>query len=157
MEASDIIKKTGVNDNLFIISSGPIPPNPAELLIHERTQKLFNELKEQFDYIVIDSPPIGIVTDAQLLSIYSDLTLYIVRQKYTFKEQLGLAEALYQEKKMKNIGIVVNDIEPQKGYGNGYGYRYGFGAGYGQGYYSDDVKPEKGLIAKFKKLITRSK
>ena len=157
LEASDIIKKTGVNDNLFIISSGPIPPNPAELLIHERTQKLFNELKEQFDYIVIDSPPIGIVTDAQLLSIYSDLTLYIVRQKYTFKEQLGLAEALYQEKKMKNIGIVVNDIEPQKGYGNGYGYRYGFGAGYGQGYYSDDVKPEKGLIAKFKKLITRSK
>ena len=127
------------------------------LLIHERTQKLFNELKEQFDYIVIDSPPIGIVTDAQLLSIYSDLTLYIVRQKYTFKEQLGIAEALYQEQKMKNIGIVVNDIEPQKGYGNGYGYRYGFGAGYGQGYYSDDVKPEKGLIAKFKKLITRSK
>ena len=138
LQLSDIVKKSGTHENLFIIPSGPIPPNPAELILDERTQQLMAELKTKFDFIVIDSPPVGLVTDAQLLSSYSDITLYVVRQKYTFKEQLALPEELYQDMKMKNIGIIVNDIEVQKGYG--YSYKYGYGKTYGDYNGYDDQK-----------------
>jgi tyrosine-protein kinase Etk/Wzc len=117
----DIIKPLTINKNMFIISSGPLPPNPAETLLSENTPGLMEELKKQFDYIIMDAPPVGIITDAQLLSIYADVTLYLVRQKVTQKAQLSIIEELYSNAKMKNIGIVVNDII-SKDYGYGYGY-----------------------------------
>jgi len=118
---NDIIKPLSVNKNMFIVSSGPIPPNPAETLMSDRTSLLIDTLKKQFDYIIIDAPPIGIIADAQLLASYADVTLYLVRQKYTKKEQLNIVNDLHFAKKMKNIGIVVNDISA-KDYGYGYGY-----------------------------------
>ncbi len=137
VEISSIAVPAGIHENLFIIPSGPLPPNPAETLLHERVEVLIHELKNQYDYIIIDAPPIGLVTDAQLLNRYADLTLYLVRQKYTFKSQLGIVEELRNNNKMKNMGIVVNDIRKSNGYGYGYG-------GYGYGYeYSYSAKQSK--------------
>ncbi|RQO65689.1 capsular biosynthesis protein [Pedobacter sp. KBW01] len=127
----DIVKPLSINKNLFIVSSGPLPPNPAETLINEHVPKLIEELKKEFDYIIMDAPPVGIIADAQLLSRYADVTLYLVRQKITQKDQLKIVEDLYQTKKMKNLGIIVNDIISKY-----YGYGYGYG-NYGQ---SADVK-----------------
>ena len=106
---------------MYIISSGPLPPNPAETLMSEHTPNLMEELKKQFDYIIMDAPPIGIISDAQLLSPYADVTLYVVRQRVTLKDQLKIVDDLYKTGKMNNIGIVVNDIM-SKQYGYGYGY-----------------------------------
>ncbi|NTE05550.1 polysaccharide biosynthesis tyrosine autokinase [Agrobacterium tumefaciens] len=140
VSVKDIIKPLTINKNMFIISSGPLPPNPAETLMSERMPELINQLKTEFDYIIMDAPPIGIIADAQLLSIYCDATLYIVRQKVTQKQQLNIVEELYNSSKMNNIGIVVNDIV-DKNYG--YGYRYG---NYGQ-------VEEESLIEKIKRKI----
>ncbi|MGN8059910.1 GumC family protein [Pedobacter sp. 22163] len=126
VKVKDIVKPITINKNMFIISSGPLPPNPAETLMSEHTATLIKELKLQFDYIIMDAPPIGIITDAQLLSTFADVTLYLVRQKVTQKEQLNIVEELYRSGKMKNLGIVVNDIMSKY-----YGYGYGYGT-YGQ-------------------------
>lgn len=122
----DILTPSGTQEGLFIISSGIIPPNPTEIILNERMEALMAELRERFDYIIVDAPPIGMVTDAQLLSKYSDLTLYVVRQGYTFKEQLSIAQEISRDRKMKNISILMNDVKNESGYGYGYGYGYGF-------------------------------
>lgn len=121
VKIQSIIKQLAINKNMFIISSGPLPPNPAETLMSEHTPVLIEELKKQFDYIIMDAPPVGIITDAQLLANYADVTLYLVRQKVTHKDQLAIVEDLYKKGKMKKLGIVVNDIV-SKYYGYGYGY-----------------------------------
>jgi len=126
LKAENIIKPLSINKNMFIISSGPLPPNPAETLMSGRVPQLVSDLKDQFDYIIMDAPPIGIIADAQLLSVYADVTLYLVRQKVTQKNQLTIVEELYRSGKMKNLGIIVNDI-----FSKYYGYGYGYG-NYGQ-------------------------
>lgn len=134
LEPENIIKP--LNDilpNLHIINSGPVPPNPAELLLNPRTEELFEKLRTRFDFIIVDAPPVGLVTDAQLMSSFTDMCIYIVRQKYTAKEQLKIVEELRRENKMKRLGIVVNDIKHEGGSGYGYGYGYGYGT-YGEDY-----------------------
>jgi capsular exopolysaccharide synthesis family protein len=126
---SDIVVPLDLHPNMFIVTSGPIPPNPAETLLNARTEMLINELKSQFDYIIIDAPPVGIVADAQLLVPYSDLCIYLVRQGFTNKEQLNLLHDLKSREKIKNLAIVVNDIKADSGYGYGYGYGYDYGYG----------------------------
>jgi capsular exopolysaccharide synthesis family protein len=123
--ADNIILPSNIHPNFFLIPSGPLPPNPVEILLEKRTDLLMAELKEQFDYIIIDAPPAGIVTDAQLLSKYADLCVYLIRQKYTFRSQLAIIEDIHQNNKMKKIALVMNDVPPSKGYG--YGYQYGYG------------------------------
>jgi len=122
----DIITPTGLMDNFFVISAGPIPPNPSEIILMPKVAQLFNALKEQFDYIVIDTPPVGLVTDAQLLSNYADVAAYVIRQEYTFKEQLKNADNLYQRGRLKNMGLIVNDVKTEKGGDYGYGYGSGY-------------------------------
>lgn len=139
---NEVVQPSGVNENLFIVSSGPIPPNPAEMILDSRTDELMASLKREFDYIIIDAPPVGLVTDAQLLSKFSDLTLYIVRQGYTFRDQLEIANDLFSKKKMKNLSIVVNDIKVNSGYGYGYGYGYHYGS------YGDDNAPSAKRISR---------
>lgn len=133
MTIDKIVQPSGVNDNLFLISSGPIPPNPSELILSERTDELMEKLKNDFDYIIIDAPPIGLVTDAQLLSKYANLSLYVVRQGYTMKSQLSIVEDLDREGKLGKMAILVNDIK----------HNYGYGYGYGYGYYGENEKKKR--------------
>lgn len=135
---SDIIKPLSINPNMFIISSGPLPPNPAESLMSDSMPLLMNYLKSEFDYVIMDAPPVGIVTDAQLLANYADATLYLVRQKVTKKDQLRIPEDLHRTGKLKNMGIVVNDIV-NKYYGYGYGYG-SYGDGEKKGWFSSFLK-----------------
>jgi tyrosine-protein kinase Etk/Wzc len=118
---ADIIKPLALNENVSIISSGPIPPNPVELLMSKRTADLMEMLKVQFDYIIMDAPPIGIISDAEALLDFAQITVYLVRQRATQKHQLLIADNLYRSRKIKNMGIVVNDVI-EKHYGVGYGY-----------------------------------
>jgi len=147
----EIIKPHAEFPNLFIIPSGPIPPNPAELMTNERLGKLFVYLKEHFNFVVIDSPPIAAVTDAKILSPFADATIYIVRHNYTNYVFLNLLYDVLQKKSLKNINIVFNGIKNKKilGYGySGYGYGYGYGYSYGYGYTMEDPK-EKFSFSKF--------
>ncbi|WP_461453541.1 GumC family protein [Mucilaginibacter sp.] len=131
MDFKRIIKPTWFSKNCFIISSGPIPPNPSELLINGKLEQLINELKKEYDFIIMDCAPIGLVTDALLLERFADVTFYVVRQNYTYKSQLNIANDIKNNKKVKNLYLLVNDIKAQGGgyssYGQGYGYGYGYG------------------------------
>lgn len=131
-EKTDIIKQTKI-PNLDIITSGPVPPNPSELLLSMQTNDLMDYLKENYDYIVIDTPPVGLVADAIELFKYADATMYIVRQDYTQKGMPKMIDDKYRSGELKNISFVLNDFSMSKGYGYGYGYGYG-GYNYGYGY-----------------------
>lgn len=129
LKPKDIILPTAINSKLFVISSGPIPPNPAEAILNERMETLMFYLKAEYDYIIIDAPPIGLVADAQLVSAYTDLVLYLVRQNHTHKEQLRIPNELYLNKKFNKMALIVNDIPFNSSYSYGYGYTYGYGYG----------------------------
>lgn len=128
----EIVQPLPGNDYYHIITSGPIPPNPSELLSGPRLEKLVEELRERFDYIVIDAPPVGLVTDAQLIAPYSDATMFIVRHDLTPKNYMKMVEHLYQEKRFNKLNIVLNAIgetdDQYYSYGyKGYGYNYSYG------------------------------
>jgi tyrosine-protein kinase Etk/Wzc len=124
-----LILKSTISENLYVIPSGPIPPNPAELLMNDKLKVLIEELRRRFDYILIDTPPVGLVSDALLIEEYADITCYVIRQDYTYKSQLGIVNDLFKSRKVKQLYLVVNDIKTQKnaltGYGNGY-RNYGY-------------------------------
>lgn len=109
---------------LDIISSGVIPPNPAELLLNKKVTKLFKTLSEQYDYVVVDTAPVGLVTDTLLISKFADSVLYVSRANYLDKRMLNIAEKIYKEKKLPNMSIILNDTDTKKGYGYTYGYGY---------------------------------
>ena len=130
-------------ENLYIMACGPVPPNPAELLLDSRVADLFAWLRQNFDVVLLDSAPVGMVSDALTLSKFCDCTLYLVRQGHTFKKQIGLIDEFYTEKKLPKVSIIINDIKIKPGFGY-YGYgRYGYGYGYGYGsYYEEETPPE---------------
>ena len=134
----EIIKPHSSIKNFYIVPSGPIPPNPAELLTRPSLNELFVYLKDNFDFILIDSPPIAAVTDAKILAGVTDATIYIIRHNYTNFSFLNLINDVIQKKNLPNINVVFNGIANKKilgyGYGKGYGYGYGNGYGYGYGY-----------------------
>lgn len=132
-------------ENLYLLPGGPVPPNPSELLLTDRVSGLFETLKEKFDYIILDTPPVALVTDAFVLSKFADHTIFVVRQDYTPKNVLRTIHDYYKDGRIKNMSLVLNDIfRSGPGYGYGYGYAYGYGYGYGygslknEGYYSED-------------------
>jgi tyrosine-protein kinase Etk/Wzc len=135
----DVIRSTQV-ENLFYAPSGPIPPNPAELLEHEEMKVFIEKAKMEFDYIIIDTPPVAIVTDTLLLARYVDLNLFIVRQRYTSRSTIEIVEHLYQQKELKNMALIINDISLSGYYGYGlrYGYGHGYGYYYGHNYYGHE-------------------
>jgi capsular exopolysaccharide synthesis family protein len=133
-EKNTIIQPTGIA-NLDIITAGPTPPNPSELIMSQRFYNLIEELKETYDYIILDTPPIGLVADGLDIMKHSDLVLYVVRQKVTKKTYLNLINEIYAAENTKNIGLVFNDVNFAAVYGYGaYGYGYGYGTGYSYGY-----------------------
>jgi capsular exopolysaccharide synthesis family protein len=135
--------------NLFVLACGPVPPNPAELLLDEKLNDLFTYLRKHFDVIVIDSAPVGMVSDAMTLSKFANATLYIVRQGYTLKKQIRLIEEFYQQNKLPKLALILNDVKLQAGYGR-YGYgRYGYGYGYGSNYFEEEAPPPTLLTSWF--------
>lgn len=121
-DIDDILVPVSENGKLWLIASGPLPPNPSEILELPRVHALMAELKKRFEYIIIDSAPVGLVTDAQVLGSLTDLTLFLVRQNYTFKHQITLIDELGSNNKLPKLSIVVNDVKMQKGMGYTYGY-----------------------------------
>ena len=125
----EVTQKTN-DENLDIIISGPIPPNPAELLEKKIMTDLLIELKKTYKYIIIDTPPIGLVTDGQILMNKSDINLLMVRQGYTTKQMVANINEITQKNNIKNLNIILNDV---KSYNSKYGYQYGYG------YYEEDL------------------
>ncbi len=125
IKISEYTKKSLSNDNLSILFSGTIPPNPAELWMRPRTKTLFAELKANFDYVIVDTAPCLLVTDTFLISKYSDIILYVVRAGYTEKRLLEFPKDSLKTKKLRNVAFVLNDvIDVNYGYGNKYSYAY---------------------------------
>lgn len=112
---------------LDIIASGVIPPNPAELLMTKRVENLFTIVKQEYDIVIVDTAPVNLVTDTLLIGKYADMFMYVVRANYLDKRLLAVPQELYNEKKLPNMAIVLNDTDPKRSYGYGYG-------GYGYGY-----------------------
>ena len=118
--------KSDNHEGLDIILSGAIPPNPAELLLSERTELFFSELRKRYDYVIVDTAPSMVVTDTLLISSIADLTIYVVRADYTEKKIIGFINETASDEKLKNITVVLNSVsENNFGYGNKYGYVYG--------------------------------
>lgn len=151
----EVILPTHQN-NLFFMPAGPVPPNPAELIETKKMERLVAQLKNTYDVIIMDTPPIAMVTDALLLTKYSHINLFVLRQNYSRRNMIKLINEVFQERGFKNVGILINDISVQGYYGYtyygsyGYGkytYKYGYGRygyGYGSGYYDDDTENGNG-------------
>ncbi len=121
----DIIHVSTFNSHLDVIYSGSIPPNPTELLSNGRYEMLVDQLKEIYDYIIVDTAPLMLVTDTLLSSVMADATLYVTRSGYTDKPLIDFANKQIESKKIKNAGFVLNDVDKNNfGYGNKYGYGY---------------------------------
>ena len=127
----DCIQPYGETGNLFVLGCGRIPENPSELLSDQRVNQLFNWCNTQFDYIIIDTSPVGAVADAFSLANYADLSIYLVRYNYTSTAQLDVLRDIYDNDKLKNVMVVFNDAKkenrPAYAYG-GYGYAPVYGA-----------------------------
>jgi capsular exopolysaccharide synthesis family protein len=144
MESFDQVIQKTPNEFLDLVSGGPAPPNPSELLLGPKMEAFVKEARSKYDFVVIDTPPMAIVTDGFVLSAFADHTLFLVRQNYTPKSLIKTVNDFYESGKLKNISIVLNDIYksgPGYGYGYGYGYDY-YSYGYGgrkngYGYYTD--------------------
>ncbi len=139
------IKASGIHENLYIANCGPIPPNPGELLVLPKTGQMIEQLKEMFDVVIIDTAPIGLVSDALVLSQYAGINLFVIRQSYTIKDQVRMFDVLHKDGKIQNPAIIFNGVEFLKKYGYGYGgsgYGYSYGYGYGYGYY-EETNPKK--------------
>ncbi|KAF2510768.1 polysaccharide biosynthesis tyrosine autokinase [Flavobacterium zhairuonense] len=139
--------------NLHVILSGPIPPNPSELIMSDAMREMIEELKTKYDYIILDTPPVGLVSDALELSQFSDVTLYIVRQNYTKKDMITLLNTRVKRGELNNASIVLNGYENKAKYGSAYGYGYGYGD-YSNGYLDDEKKP-KSIKTFFNKLMRK--
>jgi tyrosine-protein kinase Etk/Wzc len=123
----EIIQPSPTQPNLFVIGCGEMPENPAEMLMSPRIPELIDKLKETFDYVIIDTSPVGQVADAFSLAPYADASIYLVRYNYTDKVQLNILKDIFDNNKLNNPMIVLNDAKSEgfKGYGYG-GYGYGF-------------------------------
>jgi tyrosine-protein kinase Etk/Wzc len=152
-------------DNLDFITSGPIPPNPSELIISGKLDKIVEDLKQMYDFVIIDNPPIGLVSDAMEMLKKADYPIYVFKNEYSRKNFINNLDRLVLDNGISKLSIILNAVEMGKGsYGGGYGYGYsygygyggGYGYGYGQGYYdTKDVMPEKKGF--FKNIFSRNK
>jgi capsular exopolysaccharide synthesis family protein len=147
VEYKDIITGTNIN-NLFVTMAGPVPPNPAELISTPRMEEFIKQASLDFDIIILDTPPMAIVTDAMLLSRFAHANLFVVRANYSSTDVLKLVEELNEKDEIKHLGIVLNDIKfhaflAGKNYTYKYGYSYGYGYRRGQGYYEEDTMEKR--------------
>lgn len=129
LKKEELIKPSGVHPNLSVITAGAIPPNPNELLAKSLLDELVKDVRDDFDYIIIDTAPIGVVSDSFLLNRLTDVTLYVVRADYTPKKYIEDATMYYKEKKLTRMYFILNSVDL-----NAIAYRYGYGKKYGYGY-----------------------
>lgn len=127
VKVDDIIQH---QEGFDLIPAGILAPNPAELLMDNRLDELMSELRTRYDYIIADNVPVGLIADATIANRIADLTIFVVRAGKLDRRQLPDIEKLYQEKKLKNMALVLNGANPER---HGYGYSYGYGYGYGYG------------------------
>ena len=125
VKLEEIVHPSSFNKNLDVIYSGSIPPNPTDLLSNGKYEVLIETLKEKYDYIILDTAPLMLVTDSFLISEVADITLYVTRSKYTEKSLIDFANKVMDAGKIKNVAFVLNDVDKDYfGYGNKYGYGY---------------------------------
>lgn len=138
MKPSKILRNTGLHLNLDFIGSGPVPPNPGELILSPRLRDLLNEMRDRYDFIILDAPPVGLVADALQMKDLADATMYVVRMGYTHKGQLQIVEDIAQKDKLPRPFIVLNAVPVNKpGQTGSYAYGYGYGSGK-NGYYEPE-------------------
>jgi tyrosine-protein kinase Etk/Wzc len=129
--ASDIIKKTAVNENLFVIPAGFLPENPSELLMNGKLEDLMAYLEDIFDYILIDTAPVGALSDAYILTGICDTTLYVIRHGHTPRIAIERLDKNNKINELKNLAIIFNGVKARgfgtHEYGDGYGYDYVYG------------------------------
>lgn len=128
----EVVVKTDI-ENLWFAPSGPVPPNPAELIGSPKMVEFLARARGEYETVIIDTPPVGIVTDALLLGHMANVTLFVVRQRFTTRDSVLLLDEIFRKGEMSNIALVVNDISATGYYG--YGLRYGYTLGYGHRYY----------------------
>ena len=123
-DIAEQILPSGVNKNLDLLMAGPIPPNPAELMARPSLETIFNVLREKYDYILVDTAPVGLLTDTLQVGRVADATIYMCRADYTAKSSFELINGLANDEKLPNMAIVINGIDMSK---KKYGYYYGYG------------------------------
>ena len=144
------VTQSSIIPYLDVITSGPIPPNPSELIMGETMREFMTELKKKYDYIILDTPPVGLVTDAVELSIFADVTLYIMRQNFTKKEMVTMLNNRVKREELANVSIILNGFENKAKYGYGHAYGYGYGA-YANGYHEEE-KPQNRFMKLYQKI-----
>jgi tyrosine-protein kinase Etk/Wzc len=122
LKLEDLIVKQDGFDNFYILPAGVIPPNPAELLMSSKVDELFKTLRTQYDYIIVDTAPVSLVTDTLLIAKHADCFIYVARANFLEKRMLNIANELYKTNKLPNMCLLLNDTDSTKGYGYGYGY-----------------------------------
>jgi len=120
LAVSDIIGHVEGTSSLDVIVAGPIPPNPAELLMSNAVDKLFEQLRPMYDYIIVDTAPVGMVSDTFTLDRIADATIYVTRVNYSSLDDLKFVESIYEDKRLKKLSVVINGTHSKKGYGYGY-------------------------------------
>lgn len=132
---SAVVQDTEI-ENLFLVSGGPVPPNPSELLLTDQFENFIRMAQDQFDFVIIDTPPLALVTDAFVISKFVDHTVFVLRQNYTPKQFIRSIDEYHRSGKLKSMSVLLNDIYKSGlgyGYGQGYAYYYGYSYGYGYG------------------------
>lgn len=132
LNSLDEIVKPTVIDNLYTILSGPIPPNPSDLVLSEKLKDLIDYAKANFDYVLIDTPPAGMLSDASYLMQYSDINLLIINTKYATKSSIQMFEKVVNDNSIQGVYLVLNGVKRNRS--KYYYSRYGYGYGYGYGY-----------------------
>jgi Mrp family chromosome partitioning ATPase len=140
-----IIKKNDDNLLFDVLLSGPIPPNPSELLMHKKIEAIFNYARENYDYILVDTAPVGLVADTLLLNEFADCSVYVVKANYLDKRMLHIANDLNKSKRLTNIAFLLNGRDTSA-------ISYGYGYGYGYSYYNET--PKVSFIKRVKKMLT---
>lgn len=122
LKIEDLVVKQNGFENFFVLPAGIIPPNPAELLMSKKVDLFFKTLKAQYDYIIVDTAPVSLVTDTLLIAKHADCFIYVARANFLEKRMLSIPNGLFKERKLPNMCMLLNDTDSTKGYGYGYGY-----------------------------------
>jgi capsular exopolysaccharide synthesis family protein len=122
LKIEDLVVKQKGFENFYVLPAGIIPPNPAELLMSKKVDLFFNALKAQYDYIIVDTAPVSLVTDTLLIAKHADCFIYVARANFLEKRMLSIPNGLFKERKLPNMCMLLNDTDSTKGYGYGYGY-----------------------------------